>query len=490
MSLDIRRITGLQVAWLANQERAAVNSILRVYQDAWLEMEAALQNTRRDSYTGQHIRAIQSQLTAILEETRSQHGDLLGEKVEQVFSRQIPREREHWAQLEAAFGDAGIADQFRDITPVIPQRSIHALVTTQNIAIKNFTDDLTRKVRHQVGIGLTRGEGIEKTMRRLQRLTGESERRVRLIARMETARASNEGKETFIRQVAEQYPELDLWQLIQDRLDKTSKTRNYWFSWAISGTVRNVTRDEWFEVTAGRMSQARAEYAQITRRKTYDSGILWESRDGGGRKGKSIPAHWMDRAVLLAWRPSWPQEQFGEILHPQGPIKLSEGLKGGYETERLQKLKEPHSRHYLNTMDRSRDKNTLVLGASRQQVSEEIAAIKQGNASRLAKSPPRFIVESGRVYGWHDNTFYPAYGPGFETLTPNEYAALKSIQKSLKGNKSPEAKRQAFNGAVRGLGNRLQKHRNGDNDGIPEECYKRVMGIVKAHLNVKIQVKG
>lgn len=320
--MDIADIVRKEAAWLARQEGPLARELLDIYRDVFAEIGERLKGLDTSVYTRNHLNAIMAQLRPLIQAGADSVSARLGEGVAQVYRDAVPREVNSWAMLERAFGDAGLAQQFAAFQPVIPQRAIAALVSTQDVAIKSFAGELTKQARRTIGQSLALGEGVEKAARRLAKLPGapKNKARVRLVARMEMARATQEAKGAAIEQLNEQFPELEFWQLVKDKLDKSKRTRNHWFSWAISGTVRNVTQKEFFEVTEDRMAKARANYKRVTGRNAYNHGILWE-KTPTGRRGRRVPAHYNDRAVLLAWRPAWGSEYgFGPILHPQGPV--------------------------------------------------------------------------------------------------------------------------------------------------------------------------
>lgn len=308
------------MAWFARQEGAVRAQLLDVYTGAFAEMREVLKANERDSYSRRHAQAIEAQLGVVIKEMERGHGAALSLAARKAFEAQLHYEQRVWTRLEETFGDPQIAQQFANFLPVINQRAVKALILTQGIPLKGFADDLTRDVRAAVGRSLLAGEGTFKTMARLQHIedTPANPAQLHLISRMEVARATNEAKSDFIDQVNEEYPELQLWQIVRDRVDKKPDTRNHWFSWAISGTVRNVTQGEFFEVTAADLALARTEYHRITRKKAYDSGILWPLTPKG-RHGTALPAHYNDRGLIQGWRPAWGL-QFGPVKHPQGPI--------------------------------------------------------------------------------------------------------------------------------------------------------------------------
>lgn len=112
--------------------------------------------------------------------------------------------------------------------------------------------------------------------------------------------------------------------MVKDRVDRSKDTRNHWLSWALSGTVRNVTKGEYYEVYTAALNATKADYTAITHRKASLNGVLMKSFARGLRT-KSIPAHFWDRAVEVPWSPDWKGSAFGEAKHPQGstkPVKL------------------------------------------------------------------------------------------------------------------------------------------------------------------------
>lgn len=146
--------------------------------------------------------------------------------------------------------------------------------------------------------------------------------RLHLISRMENARAGNEAKSETLRQVSKEF-KVNLWQMFKDHVERSTKTRNHWISWALSGTVRNVTKGEYFEIHNAQLSATKAEYRTITGRDAKDSGILL-SKFSKGLRTKGGVAHFWERGVIVPWRPKWGN-QFGQVKHPQGPIEdLSE----------------------------------------------------------------------------------------------------------------------------------------------------------------------
>lgn len=313
-----RRLVEEEQRWLARQEQSVQKRLLDVYSQTFSSLQEELERLPADSYSRRQVSAIERQLAVLLQDSARQQSRVLGDGLQRIYAGRLPAESQAWARLEALMGEPDVAQQFRAFLPVVNQRSVKALLLTQDISIKRFSDDLTTRVRANVAGSMLRGDGIQKTVQRLKEvrdLQGH-EPRLKLIARMETARANNQAKSDFIEQVNEEFPELELWQRVRDRVDKSKKTRNHWFSWAVNNTVRNVSQEDYFEVHHAEIARARQEYAAITGKKTYDSGILFE-RFTEGRRGKSIPAHFHDRAVLLGWRPEWGNG-FADVKYPQG----------------------------------------------------------------------------------------------------------------------------------------------------------------------------
>lgn len=318
--MDIERFVEEEAAWLAKQEAGVRKELLSLYAETSAEMNQALRANARDSYSRRHIRATQAQLDVLIQEMGDRQVDVLGKSVQLTFERQLFREKDAWQQLEQAFGSPRAAEQFAGIKPIVPQRAVKALLTASTVSIKGFTDDMERDTRRVVGRSMLAGEGMAKTVKRLRQVKDipKQPARLHLIGRMETARASNAGKQEFVDQVNEEFPELELWLMIKGRVDKTAETRNHWLTWAINGTVRNVTAGEYFEVHHTQMAEARAEYTATTRKKAYFHGIIWK-RFELGLRSQSLPSHFNDRDVLVAWRPSWG-EMAGPVKHPQGKI--------------------------------------------------------------------------------------------------------------------------------------------------------------------------
>lgn len=319
--MDINKLVTNEAAWLAKQEARTRQKLINLYKESFAEMEAKLKSQKRDSYSRRHTRAIAAQLDAILQETSDRQADVLGKDVQLTFEKQLFRERDAWSELEKAFGTVKAAHQFEAIQPAVTGRAVKPLLAAQQVAIKGFNSDLSKAVRNEVAKSMLAGEGMKKTTRRLKQIKDapKNEARLHLISRMEHARASNAGKQEFIQQVNQEHPGLELWQMIKGRVDTSPKTRNHWFTWAINGTVRNVTKDEYFEVHHAAIAQAKIDYTTKTHRKASDSGILWKKFDKG-RRSKKIPSHFHDRDVIVAWRPSWGTVA-GPVKHPQGEPK-------------------------------------------------------------------------------------------------------------------------------------------------------------------------
>lgn len=496
--MDISRVIRQEADWLAKQELSVLSKMLEVYDSTFQELQKRMEELGPESYTANHLQAIQAQVDVLIGEMEKKQSRALGQSVSETVQSQMPREQDYWHKLEKTFGSPEVAKQFSAFTPVIPQKTIKALVTTQRIAIKGFNTDLKKRVRMTVAQSVAQGEGIVKTVKRLQQVQGiqGNKSRLQLIARMETARASNQAKDEFITQVNKEYPELEIWQMVKDRVDKSPHTRNHWFSWAVSGTVRNVTINEYFEVTEESIVFAKQEYTTITKKKAYDHGILFEHH-GQGRRGKTIPAHYHDRAILLGWRPTWGL-QFGLVKHPQGPIKFTSsdgseqevGVMGNYNHAELKNTKNPHSRHYISTLKKPHsDNNTVVLDVPKSLIKHEVREIRAGQAIQVNLRPERYMVSSGRIYGQHNKlNFHPASGPGFVTLNRSEYSALAQIQQVLKRSGTKEEKRKLFKKAVKGQLTRFNKSQIEKGIDVSNDEFIRVMGIVKRHFNVKIKI--
>lgn len=318
MSL-IDRIVDQEAAWLARQEGQVLTDMLDVYKGTLAEIKATIGELEPFSYSHNQARAIESQLEAMVASMGRRQSEMLGDSVSRTYKRALRREVKTLARMEHTYGDAFMAQQFRGFKPIVPQRTIKKLLITQDIAIRGLTDAVTRDVR-KLGIArsLTKGEGTFKTVARLKKLDIPlRESRLHLIARMENARAGNEAKTETLKQMSKEHS-LDLWQMFRDHVERSAKTRNHWISWALSGTVRNVAKKEYFEVHLGELSKQRAAYKAITGEDATDSGILMEEFPQGLRTKGGV-AHFWERGVIIPWRPKWGGE-FGQIKHPQGPI--------------------------------------------------------------------------------------------------------------------------------------------------------------------------
>lgn len=376
------RLVEKEQAWLAHQEKAVQAQLLQVYRDTFETIQGQLEAIPEDSYTRRHLQVIEAQLRVLLRESSRQQSRILGAGLQRIYEARLPAEQRVWTHLEDLFGNPAIAEQFRNIKPLINQRSVKALLMTQDTVIKNFNGDLTKKVKGAIASSMIQGHGIAKTVARLkevEELQGHAPR-LKLIARMETARANNQAKSDFIHQVNKAHPELDLWQIARDRVDKSKKTRNHWFSWALDRTVRNVSLDDYFEVHNLELGLARQNYSQITGRKASDSSVFFESFDLG-RRGKTLPAHFGDRGVVLAWRPSWglvdvkyPQAARAALIAEQKPDETSERLQS------LQQKAQGATRPVKNTGE------LKEAAATRKEVQQQLRQLLQAPAKGSIKA--------------------------------------------------------------------------------------------------------
>lgn len=333
--MDVGALVSEEVSWLAQQEAGTLDKMLRVYQRSYTEVEDHLKQLRgkrgpdgKVSYTERQLAATHAQLGAIFEGMREHHSHLLGAQVRRVFREQIPRDKQAWQKLEQAFGDPGMAQQFANFTPIIPQRTIKALVNAQDFAIKGFNTKRQKEIRASIAQGMSQGEGVKDLLRRVRpfKNSAKNKNHLHLIVRMESARASNAAKVELIEQQQKEFPGREFWLMVKDRVDKSKDTRNHWLSWALSGTVRNVTKKEFYEVWTAALNAAKALYKSITGRKASDNGVLMKEF-AQGRRTRSIPAHFWDRAVEVPWSPDWRGSAFGEAKHPQGLIPKPERPK-------------------------------------------------------------------------------------------------------------------------------------------------------------------
>lgn len=320
--MDIEKLVAGEAAWLAQQEAGVLQEMLGLYKETAAELEQKLKGMERDSYTRRHTRAIGAQLDVLIQEMGDRQAAVLGKSVQLTFKEQLFREQDAWQGLEQAFGSPEVAKQFAGITPIVPQRAVKALLKATDVSIKGFTDDLSRDVRRTAAKSMLAGEGMKDTIKRVRKVTGSgvAPARLQLISRMETARASNSAKQEYIEQVNKELPELELWQMVKGRVDHSPKTRNHWVTWALSGTVRNVTKGEFFEIHLAAIALVKAQYSQTTGRKATDAGVLMK-RFEKGLRCLTIPAHFGDRDTIVGWRPTWG-EMAGPVKHPQGPIKM------------------------------------------------------------------------------------------------------------------------------------------------------------------------
>lgn len=322
----IQKILDEETRWIAQQEGRVVSDMMDIYKGTLAEIRGEIKALDKFSYSHNHARAIQAQLEAKVATMRVKMSESMGRTMTKTYARAQVRERNALAKLEKAFGDAFMAHQYKGFTPVVPNRAIKKLITTQGIAIKGLSDEVTRDVR-KLGVArsLVRGEGTDATVRRLQKMDLPlREGRVRLIARMETARSVNEAKSETLVQAAKEFGE-DIWQMFKDHVERSAKTRNHWLSWALSGTVRNVTKKEYFEVHNAEIQATKAAYQQITRRSAKDSGILMDKFSKGLRTKGGV-GHFWERGNIVPWKPKWGAT-FGAVKHPQGPIDGVEEAK-------------------------------------------------------------------------------------------------------------------------------------------------------------------
>jgi hypothetical protein len=319
-AIDIDRIVDQEQAWLAAQENATLNDLTRLYQDTLLDIHSQLASLPNDTMTYRHLQAIEAQLDVLISEMHNSQQTRLEKDLQATYKESLYRERNTWIRLEEFFQQPKVAEQFRNFLPVVPQQAIKALVQVASIPMARFSEAVASDVRSSLAKSLLLGEGAHSAARRLEREGFDSDRGyLQLVARMELSRAQNTAKANLIEQVNKKHSELDLWQMVRDRIDRSAKTRNFWLSWAINNTVRNVSEGEYFECHWPTIRQTQQEWRQITGKKVSELAVVWEKFSEGYR-GMAVPAHFNDRAVLLPWRPAWGIEHIGPVKHPQGPI--------------------------------------------------------------------------------------------------------------------------------------------------------------------------
>ena len=146
MSL-ITQIMDEETRWLARQEGKLLVDMLDVYKGTIAEIRSEIGALDQSSYSHNQARAIQAQLEAKVATMRLRMSESMGKTMTKSYARQMVRERNTLARFEKTFGDAFVSQQFKGFTPVVPQRAIKKLLTTQGIAIKGLTDEVTKDVR-------------------------------------------------------------------------------------------------------------------------------------------------------------------------------------------------------------------------------------------------------------------------------------------------------------------------------------------------------
>lgn len=305
MIIDVDKYVEREIKWLFKQEREVAELLLQHYAEALDEITSKIKKYDKEQFTRKRLKFIEAQLESILMTMQSQMGSALGKGMKRTYNKNIPRHLTAWALFEEAFGDQDMAEKMSMIPSIVPQKTLRNLLLTKDIPIKNFSDDLQREVRGVLGRSVILGEGVLKAAKRIEHLAQVNKWRLNLIARMEIARSQNESNEEAIKQVAKNFPELDLWYMIRDSVDRSSDTRNHSFSWAINGLKRNAKKEKTFKIDVSIVQREFLEWKKITGRKMKKiSGVVWK-KQGQYYVGKNVPAHFNDRAVIMPYRPEW-----------------------------------------------------------------------------------------------------------------------------------------------------------------------------------------
>ena len=320
--MNIDDFMDAEIDWLSRRESAVLNDFLDVYQSTLLEINERLADIPGHSFTYRHLSVMERQLDRIITGLHEKQKDRLSNHAKETYAQSLEQTRNNWVGMETAFGSEEIAGRFSLIQPKIPQTAIEELIASAGPPISRISDMTASKIRRSLSQSLIMGEGIKEAAKRLEGLNFDLEkRRLQLIARMETSRANNSARQQTVEELNRRNPGIEFWEIYRDRVDHSSKTRNHWFSWAVNNTVRNVTLKEFFEVAVSDMLRSQQQWSNTTKRKASFSGIIWVEVNGV-RRGRSAPAHYNDRAVILPWRPTWRSKLKEAIKHPQSPISL------------------------------------------------------------------------------------------------------------------------------------------------------------------------
>lgn len=316
---EFLRLVEEQYQWLLSQEAATQQRMVDIYEQALNEIYAELEYLPQDSYLAARLQYMQVQMETIVTRMGAQLTTQLTGAAMNMFELQTARHLAHWVQLETTLGNPVVAAQMELITPAIPQNTVRIISESSRVSIDRLTTKVNKAIQNELTQSVTQGESIQKATRRLRKVVpntmstpNQYRANLELIARMEIIGAEQEANSELAAQAQQQFPEMDLWQMLFESVDRQKKTRNHYISWAAHGVVRNVSRDENYWIPYADAEKAREQYIKTTKRKVKaGAGVLWRKSSaniGTVYTGKNPPIHYNDRVVQMPWSPTWPMD--------------------------------------------------------------------------------------------------------------------------------------------------------------------------------------
>lgn len=327
--MNFEQIAARESAWLVGQEARIANIMVKDYRLAISELETYISGIAPGRYKRTRLLAIKAQLEQIVDDWQTRSALDVGAELGEVAQRSSDRALRTRAELIADVENMALDSHVLGMTqfhPTLPQAAIKHLALKTHMDLGVLGMDLKRNVFNELTQSLIHGEGVPDMARRLKKFidyddvnansTRQYNARLNLIARMRTADARTSGTQEGHRALNKRAPGSVQYEMVFDQLEMNPGTRNHYFSWAIHGLIRRIwPEEEPFTISRVEVDNALADYIAITGRKTKGAGVLWGS-DNSYFYGYGIPAHYNDRATIIAWDPLYAGSLGIEPKHP------------------------------------------------------------------------------------------------------------------------------------------------------------------------------
>jgi hypothetical protein len=276
--------------------RAQAKAVLAAYEDARRELLERLnaQSSTKAPANTQRLRVMLAQTTEGIAALQAR----LGRELEGAELAAHTKSMRHLLKLvraaEPRFRDAGGAIEVGIVKRLATRRAQHL----HRKAVRRYGADVVAEIHRALAAGVAAGLTQPELAARVAAAGGsvlaQHRGRAELIARMETARAYNDGVLDGIREIdeADRRPDDPLLK----RIDEFFDLRNHPFSRAAHG--KTAAPGEPFRVAIAEVKAA----AETMKRGV--GGVVWR-KVGANYVGDNLPAHFGERGRIVAWRASW-----------------------------------------------------------------------------------------------------------------------------------------------------------------------------------------